>query len=311
MAITPIWKDTYITVPTEYSPINYRIEIEGTGIWYDDEGVQHVSSPAIFYGKAWAKPSSETNTFEININKICQDYLSNEIGDFRSVIGMEGRTQGDSLKTFNVYNDVTNVLLSSFDFIFDWSYDDSVDYTTTPTDMSHPINHKGADGMYYFHTQFNGSQVITNVNILPFHGYVEEECTNAQYALYYLNRYGGWDSFLIEGSVTRRDSYNRFNMEKAYDNRTIEFGTRTYNNQITSSYELHTGWLTEEQSYNLSFNLLSSTRIYLHKLNTDEVLPVVVNDAEATYKNRNNSGRKLLNYTINVITSQKQNNLNK
>lgn len=306
MAITPIWKDTYFTVPSDSSPLTYSIQmVDG----YDENGDENIVP--IFYGKAWIKPDSASDTYDVNINKICQDYLKNEMPiDFRSVIGMQGYTQTDAKKKFYVYNEDTQTLMNVYEFIYDWSYDDSVDYTTTPTDMSHPINRKGADGMYYFRTQFNGSQVVTNVNILPFNGYVEEECTNAQYALYYLNKYGGWDSFLIEGSVTKKDNYKRYNVEKDYKNTSIDFGRRTYNTQIETSYTLNTGWLKEEESKILVENVFPSSRLFIHKLNTDEVLPVMVNDADATYKNRNNSGRKLINYTINVITSHTKSNLN-
>ena len=53
-----------------------------------------------------------------------------------------------------------------------------------------------------------------------------------------------------------------------------------------------------------------STRVFLHNLETDDVIPVVMTDADVLYKNNKNSGRKLLNYTINVIASQKEHNKN-
>lgn len=307
MALIPIWKDTYLTVPSDSSPLSYSIQmVDGY-----DENNNEVIVP-IFYGKAWIKPDSASDTYEVNINKICQDYLKNEMPiDFRSVISMQRYIQTDAKKKFYVYNEDTQTLMNTYEFIYDWSYDDTVVYSTLlSTEMSHPINYRGANGMFYFRTYYNGANVVTIIDSSPFYGFTELDCTKAEYALYYLNKYGGWDSFLIEGSVIKKDNYKRYNVEKDYKNTSIDFGRRTYNTQIETTYTLNTGWLKEEESKILVDNVFSSSRLFIHNLNTDEISPVMVNDADATYKNRNNSGRKLINYTINVITSHTKSNLN-
>lgn len=307
-----IWQDTYITVPIQNSPLKYRIEISGTGEWQDENGVVHNDPPAIFYGKAWAKPTNQTSTdtnYEININKICQDYLSNNIGDFRSVVGLRTVEHPSAAREFVVINDENETVLGRFTFVYDWSYDNSVVYDGT-TVMSHPINGRWADGMYAFRTYYDNGKVKTDISQLPVAGYTEVECSKGEWALYYLNRYGGWDAFLIEGQVVRKDAYTRYNIEKAYNNNFTEFGKQTYNTQIVPSYTITTGWLNDRQSDILAANLFPSTRVFLHRIGTDEVYNVVMNDADATYKNHNNNGRKLINYTINVIASQTQENIN-
>ena len=49
-------------------------------------------------------------------------------------------------------------------------------------------------------------------------GYTETtECNAGKWALYYLNRYGGWDSYLIDGYVSRKDNFVRKNIVKSFN----------------------------------------------------------------------------------------------
>lgn len=307
-----IWQDTYITVPIQNSPLKYRIEISGTGEWEDENGVVHNDPPAIFYGKAWAKPTNQTSTdtnYEININKICQDYLSNNIGDFRSVVGLRTVEHPSAAREFVVINDENETVLGRFTFVYDWSYDSSVVYDGT-TVMSHPINGRWVDGMYAFRTYYDNGTVKTDISQLPVAGYTEVECSKGEWALYYLNRYGGWDSYLIDGYVSRKDNFNRKAVFADYDNKTVQFGRKPYMTQTTLNYEIHTGWMNDRESEVLAANVFQSTRVYLHNLETEEVIPIVITDADALYKNHKNSGRRLLNYTINAVSAQTEYNKN-
>ena len=123
-------------------------------------------------------------------------------------------------------------------------------------------------------------------------------------ALYYLNAAGGWDAFLIEGKVLRTDKYTQGDYYKSFDNSTIEFGKTRWLNEIRPSWELHTGWLTDDQAERLVRNLLPSTQVYLHILADDEYFPVTITDTSATYKTYENQGDKLVAYTIKVEGSQ-------
>jgi len=87
---------------------------------------------------------------------------------------------------------------------------------------------------------------------------------------------------------------------------TLEFENGTYHSQIITSYQLNTGWLNDQQSENLAFNLLSSNEVYLHNLCSDKVYPVVITDNTATYKTYKNNSRKFVNYQINCEESQRK-----
>ena len=123
-------------------------------------------------------------------------------------------------------------------------------------------------------------------------------------ALYYLNEAGGWDAFLIQGKVLRKDKYTQSDYYKSFDNNTIEFGRNRFLTDIVPTWELHTSYLTENQAERLVRNLLPSTKVYLHDLVDNEVYPVVITDTQAEYKTNANQNGKLISYTINVEGSQ-------
>lgn len=123
------------------------------------------------------------------------------------------------------------------------------------------------------------------------------------YAIYYLNSYGGWDSFLIEGKVKKFDDFTSYSFNKSFDNSTIEFEKTKYMNEIKTRYEMHTCWLTDAQSENLTKNLLGSTKLYVHYLPDNRIFPAIITDSSAEYKTFKNEGR-LVSYTINVQESQ-------
>jgi hypothetical protein len=294
--IIPIWQDYYVDFKTDESPINYSIRLK-------DE--------AIFYGKAWAAPSYTSGIFSTNITKICEDYLSNDFFGFTGVpIGGRTYTHTDAIKKFKVVNEDKEIIIDTVTFVYDWSYDGSVRYGTGVTQMSHPINNKGKEGMYFFQTTCDGESVKTFVSLEPVGDYQLVNDCNSKWALYYLNRYGGWDSYLIDGYVSRKDVYTRRNIVKEYNNNFLEFGTKPYMTEVTVNYEIHTGWMNDAESEIMAANLFPSTRIYLHNLETQEIVPLTITDAETLYKNHKNSGRRLLNYTINAMSSQTEHNKN-
>ena len=293
--VKPIWQDYYVSFNTANSPVNYSIQLNGE---------------AIFYGKAWCPPAHNKETYQSKINTICENYLSNELQGFASIT-TNGKTiqHNDAIKTFQVINEDTNQVIDEVTFVYDWSYDSNVNYANT-INLSKPINGKGKDGMYYFQTTCNGSMLSTYASKSPTNDYEIVYDCNSKWALYYLNRYGGWDSYLIEGYVSKKDSFARNAVNLHYNNTTTEFGTTPYLTTVTSLYEIRTGWMNERESEIMASNVFQSTRVFLHNLETDDVIPVVMTDADVLYKNHKNSGRKLLNYTINVVASQTEHNKN-
>lgn len=278
MVISPIWKDVSYTSST--SPLKYTLSVDDT---------------EIFNGIAYARPGSEYVIF--NINKICQNWLSSSVPDIRTYTGTY--THEDAYRTFILKNE-SGTTLETYKFLYDWSYDDY--FTGQTCNLNKPINGHYLYGQLVFNTNFNGSAVTTTV------GTSTGNFCGGEYAIYYLNRYGGWDSFLIEGNGVKTDTYSKYYTNKSFNNTTLDFERKVYNNQITTSYELHTGWLTDVQSENLAFNLLPSNAAYLHDFTKNQIKPVVITNSECEYQKFRN-GKKLNKYTITVENSQSTQNI--
>lgn len=283
----PIWQDVYY-VSTAYTMLEYTITKS------DGE--------LIYAGRAYQRPGHIG--ISINISKICQDYLRDTFSetDFRNLTGQTYVHQ-DSYVEFSLANALSNSELETYGFVYDWSYDAWTGQTRT---VSNPINNHTVTGMYTFSTS---CATDNNTNLLALQTAVGKVATGnscGEIALYYKNRKGGWDSFLIEGNVTKKDEYTKYTYNRSFNNNTLEFENGTYHSQIITSYVLNTGWLSDQESDNLAFNLLSSNEVYLHNLCTDKVYPVVIKDNSATYKTYKNNSRKLVNYQINVEESQRK-----
>lgn len=123
-------------------------------------------------------------------------------------------------------------------------------------------------------------------------------------ALYYLSSRGSWEAFLIEGLVKRTDKYTQQDYYKAYDNTTIEFGRRRFLTEIKPTWELNTGWLSDKEAAAVAKDIFPSTQVYLHLLDEDEMLPVVITDTQAEYKTYENQNYQLVSYKISVEASQ-------
>ena len=127
---------------------------------------------------------------------------------------------------------------------------------------------------------------------------VSNNCS--KYVLYYLNAYGGWDSFLIEGASSEEDILTRQTMtivgsfDRKKDN---------YLNEIVKKITLNSSWLSDSQSLKMH-HLLNSTDVYLHDLDKNVILPVVLESTSTPYKTFKGEGGKLVNYKIEVEIAQ-------
>lgn len=131
---------------------------------------------------------------------------------------------------------------------------------------------------------------------------VVTEC--AEYALYYVNAFGGWDCFLIEGNTLEADSLKRFTREAVYDNRDIRNrGRYNYVNEINKGFTFQTGWLLDDQGKRM-YHLINSTCVYLYDIANDQMIPVTIPTTSCEYKTYKNQGNKLVNYTIQVEIAQ-------
>lgn len=259
----------------------------------------------------------------------------------------------ESYITVDIYNMTGSaypgVLDATFKYCNDWSrFEKRYDYTRSLND---PINGKGCDNMIipfcvYYDDEATFSIVDTekngNVNTYtlstpstPFamrtnifydtkkleykqddeviFSYDMDHCGPG--AFIYRNRFGGWDSFLIEGNIIKTDNYTKLNYRtKGEYNQKFSFDTSKYIDEkhtdsvnIDTTYEAYTGWLSDEESERLVFHLLSSPIVYfqnLHKENqvfdTDplfNLMPIRITTSSAEYKKFRN-GKKMVNYLI-------------
>lgn len=127
--------------------------------------------------------------------------------------------------------------------------------------------------------------------------------TCAKYAIYYLNPLGGWDQLLIEGKVVKTIKLENKSYKRNFDNNTNEFENKHYLKNLTTSYKLTTGYLTDAQA-KLMPNLIETTKAYLCELDTNTYIPVLINNNSVDIKTYRNQGRKLFTYTIEVQESQ-------
>jgi hypothetical protein len=255
----------------------------------------------IYAGRAYRRPGA--SVLSINISKICQDYIKDSFSetDFRNLVGST-YVHPDSYVEFEL-RDMNGNLLNTYGFVYDWSYET---WDKNPRTVSNPINNHKMAGMYDFITNCRNVVADNTMELATSVYQVAGGNACGEIALYYKNRKGGWDSFLIEGTVTKKDEYTKYTYNRSFNNNTLEFENGTYHSQIVTSYILNTGWLSDQESDNLAFNLLSSNEVYLHNLCTDKVYPVVITDNTATYKTYKNNSRKLVNYQINVEESQRK-----
>jgi len=304
MAKLPVWKDTYYNVPSSASPYTYSVKLK-TGRVITINGVATDEVITVFNGKAWVRPGEEY--IRINVNHIAQNYLYSDLPDLRELAQTSiTYEQTGAYREFYICNE-DGTTANTYNFLLNYSYEDlTLDRNLV---LSEHINGHGTPNMIFLVTIFDNSsqKVRTTLSFNAGSGYDNTHCGDV--ALYYLNVHGGWDSFLIEGNVTKTDNYTRFDTTRAYDNTSLNFGKKTYNNSISTTYVLNTSWLTDEEAEKLSRNLFSSNMVYLHDLKEDKFYPVCIKDTLATYKTYKNQGHHRVSYQINVETSQTKNNV--
>ena len=125
-----------------------------------------------------------------------------------------------------------------------------------------------------------------------------------EFAVYYVNKYGGWNSFLFEGKCKRTDNLTEYKYNRSVSNQTINFENNRYMVEISPTYKLTTCWLSDEEAERLASDLLPTTKMYLHNLKTDEIKPAIITDSVAEYKTFATNNRKFVQYTVSVQESQ-------
>lgn len=297
-----------------------------------------------------SKPLSWTgNIGGIDIPRLVDNYIKSDF--VQQNTGEDWADMHSGYCTVDVYNmaETNSVVDATFKYWNDWSrFEKKYDYTRSLND---PINGKGCNNMIipfcvYYDDEATFTIVDTakngNINtytlskpstpfVMRYNSYYDIKKVEYKQdddvlfsydmnhcgpgAFIYRNRFGGWDSFLIEGNISKTDNYTKQNYRikgeynQEYVINTLKYidEKRTDSIDIDTTYEASTGWLTDEESERLVFHLLSSPIVYfqnLHKENqlydTDsnlDIIPVRITASSSEYKKFRN-GRRLVNYLI-------------
>ena len=270
----PIWKDTFYTAST--STLVYSIVL---------------GNRTIFRGKAYKMPNE--NILKLNINKICQDYLEQDIDNI--LTGSTSQTNAEACLDFDLKNS-TGGTINTYRFLYDWDYDHS--WTGQSATLTEVVNGHYAAGQWKLATSVNTAGTVTTVSNNSTL-YNKEVC--GDYVLHYVGA-KGWASFVFEGKCTKTDAITPHYFNKAFDNTTAEFEQGKYMTEISTTYKLNTGILSEEEAARFAKNVVSSPKAYLQILSEGKIIPVVITTNQAEYKLED--GQNLITYELNVKESQ-------
>ena len=128
----------------------------------------------------------------------------------------------------------------------------------------------------------------------------------ARYAIYYMNAYGGWDSFLLEGMCTESDQLTRHTSKRSYDVRYPETrSTVNFCNEILNEWPLRSGWLSDESAERMH-HLLNTTDAYLYDMRYGLLYSVVLTSTETEYKTYRSQGCRLVQYEFTAQFAQER-----
>lgn len=280
MVYAPIWKDTYYTANT--ATLSYKIYLDST---------------LIFSGKAYRMPNGSPIT--ININKICQNYLEQDLNDLLTGSSSSMRNY-DAIGDF-VLKNAAGTTLETYRFLYDWDYDHS--WGGGAATLSQPINGEFISGQMKLKTTITTGNTSTQNVVTTYKSsgdYNKEIC--GDYVLYYVNTRGGWDCFAFPKGE-KSDTLTQHTYSKVFNNNTYEFEKKRYVSEIETSYKLSTGMLTDAQSKLFAKNVVSSNNCYLQNVTDGWIKPVVITESSVVYKESTNTD-DIVAYQINVKESQ-------
>ena len=266
----PIWKDYIVNLGTA-DDYQFRI-LNGT--------------TPIYEGRAYKKPNE--SAVYVRINDICADHLPTTIPTFTS-----GATTTIVLPTFKVQVKSGSSWVDKDTQVFtpDWSYESG----RTLTIVNAPI----LLGAGMLTSSMTSSGTMTIRYYAP-----SGIALCCEWALHYKNAFGGWNSLPLEGLTSREDQITRKTYDAEYNNGTSSNrGKVNTRNDVSRRFTFHTGWMSDDESSRMH-HLLNSPQVYLHRIHTGEVYPLVLTNSSTPYKTFKNQGRKMVDYTIEAEVAQ-------
>lgn len=313
----PTWQDVFVPIP--------RISDDESNITYSVSVMNNETSEyeVVYRGNAVFTDKDP----EINITEIVRDYVEDNI----NISGEAGYTQKiDLTKVMLNTGEEGDNLVASLYYYYDYSFDKDFKLTRNMPILNYFdtrqniflsfLNLSGETNIIrisasgrllrlrldtpgIFHNKLAHHDGNIIVNAPDNSTTLTSKNTCAKYAIYYLNPLGGWDQLLIEGKVVKTIKLENKSYKRNFDNNTNEFENKHYLKNLTTSYKLTTGYLTDAQA-KLMPNLIETTKAYLYELDTDNYIPVLINTTSVDIKTYRNQGRKLFTYTIEVQESQ-------
>ena len=313
----PTWQDVFVPIPRisdDESSITYSVSVMN-----NETGEYEV----VYRGNAVFTDKDS----EINITEIVRDYVEDNI----AISGEAAYTQKiDLTKVMLNTGEEGDNLVASLYYYYDYSFDKDFKLTRNMPILNYFdvrqniflsfLNLSGetniirisaggrllrlrfdTPGIFHHKLAHHDGNIIVNAPDKSVTLTSKNTC--AKYAIYYLNPLGGWDQLLIEGKVVKTIKLENKSYKRNFDNNTNEFENKHYLKNLTTSYKLTTGYLTDAQA-KLMPNLIETTKAYLFELDTNNYIPVLINTTSVDIKTYRNQGRKLFTYTIEVQESQ-------
>lgn len=299
--ISPIWKEVYFT-ESSGDFLEYHITLNDN---------------LIYAGKAYKYP--DNSEVEWSINDVVSNYLGTGITFSEGLQEIPNYAKSFTIGTSN---------LASYEETFynSWAYKDTDYWLSDPIDkrvdprqwlpvsfLSTTFNTISVGDTDYTASSSNkGYTLMTNLSELAV------DCNSSftvrggngtsisyrfdcgDFVLYYANAYNGWDSLLVKGTSKKTDNIEPYNYRQFTKTRN-EFSKTKYLNVITPTWSLNTGITVDGEKM---YHLLESTSVYLHNLSTNEIIPVVITNANCEYLNYTNNGKRPYYYNITVEESQ-------
>lgn len=336
MASIPIWKDYFVTIGTS-AKYYVRIRQGSTtiyhGLAYKKPGATNVvvkvndviadylamTAPGVpynyptatFFPVQFVVQSSTNNSSWTNKATIDIDW------DWSFKTGVDLSTNG---MAYPITGRITNNMMLYQSRYASGTPTTTAYYGSTTRSITPTVDTSvSTDGAFYDMVRFAGNRVAyLNTNTYAVYsskdltkivmGGVTYEVTKAcpRYCLYYLNPFGGVDHLLIEGNSQKHRTVARDTFVADYDNSKPAREEFNYMNEITETYTLNTGLLTDDESSRMPY-ILESPQVYLVDLTAPTVfIPVTINTDNYTVQTYKGNGCNMVNYAFEVKVSQNQ-----